>query len=71
MRHGLMSTARAVHVVSRVTACCRPMSVGTRVRISGGHRGHMFVNMIAMRVMQVAVVQKVGVTIVKDRKSVV
>ena len=35
MRHGFMSTAGAVNVVSRVTACCRPVSVGTRARISG------------------------------------
>ena len=35
MRHRFMSTTRAVHVVSRVTACCLPVRLTTTVRIGG------------------------------------
>ena len=66
MRHGFVPAARAVNVVGIV-----PEGVGGHRRASrrvvGGYLDHMLVDMVAMRMMQVAVMQVVDVIAVLDR----
>jgi hypothetical protein len=65
VRHGLMAAARTVFVASLMAAAI--MVRGAGVGIVGGHVDHMLVEMVAVRVMQVAVVEIVHVIAVPDR----
>ncbi len=59
MRHGFVSTARTVHVVRLMSATGR--SLGALFRIGLGHVDHMLVDMVSVRMMQMAVMQIVDV----------
>lgn len=62
--HGLMPTARAMHMAGLVTLA----TVLRRAGIGVGSRygNHMLIHVVAMRVVQVAVVQVVNVAIMHD-----
>jgi hypothetical protein len=65
VRHRLVAAARTMNVIGGVA--------GTRVlrraaiRVCRGDRKHVFVDMIAMHMVQMAVMQIVDVTVVADR----
>jgi hypothetical protein len=64
MRNCLVSTLRPMHM-SR----CMPRAIvprGAILRVGRGYANHMFIDMVFMRIMQMAVVQVVDVAIVHD-----
>ncbi len=64
MRNCLVSTLRPMHMVSRMPRAIVPR--GTVLRIERGYANHMFIDMVFMRIMQMAVMQVVDVAIVHD-----
>jgi hypothetical protein len=63
--HGLVAATRSVFVIRIVPAAT--MVRGAAIGIGGTHCNDMLVNMIVMWVMQVAVVEIIGVAVVANR----
>ena len=64
VRHGFVAATRAVHVCSFMSIANVARSACARVRRR--HRNHVFVHMIAVRVMQVAIMEVVNVVVVAN-----
>jgi hypothetical protein len=64
VRHRRVPAVGAVNMISRMPL--RPVSAGVRVRRVD--RNHMFIHVIAVHVMQVTIVQVIGVALVFDGK---
>jgi hypothetical protein len=63
--HGLVAATRSVFVIRIVLAAT--MVRAAAIGIRGAHRNGMLVDMIVMRVMQMAVVEIIGVAVVANR----
>jgi hypothetical protein len=64
MRHGLVSTLRPMDMPRRMS--CAIMPGGAVLRVGRGYANHMFIDMVLMRMMQMAVVQVVDMAFVHD-----
>jgi ketopantoate hydroxymethyltransferase len=62
MGHCLVTAARAMHMTGFVTAAA--MISGTNIRVRGRHFDHMLIDMPFMRMVQMAVMQIVDMTLV-------
>jgi hypothetical protein len=65
VRHRLMAAAGAMNMPCRVTGAA--MVQGAAVGVVAGHLDHVLVDMVRMRVVQVAVMQIVDMAAVPDR----
>jgi hypothetical protein len=66
MRYRFVAAAGAVHVVGRMAAADVARGTDRRIRRIDGD--HMLIDMVAVEVMQVAIVQVVDVAFVLDRR---
>ena len=64
MRDCLVSTLRPMHMPRRMSRAIMPG--GAVLRIGRGYANHMFIDMVFMRIMQMAVMQVIDVAIVHD-----
>ncbi|WP_167525600.1 hypothetical protein [Cupriavidus oxalaticus] len=64
--NGFVPAARTMYVIGIMAATL--MIRGAPVRIGRGHRDDMLINVIAMHVMKMAIVQIVDVAIMQDRQ---
>lgn len=62
MRDRLVPTLRPMHMLRRMSRAIMPG--GAVLRIGRGYANHMFIDMVCMRMMQVAIVQVIDVAIV-------
>lgn len=65
VRHRRMTTGRAVHVISRVSAAAMPRRAARRIRCVNGDRA--LVDVIAVHCVKVSIVKVVDMTVVLDR----
>lgn len=64
MRYRRMSAVGSVDMVRRMAR----RAVRTNIRMRFVHRNHVFIHMVAMHVLQMAILQKIGVSFVFHRQ---
>ena len=64
VRHSLMPAAGAMYMLLRMPRA--PMFGGAIFRVDSRYTDHMFINMVVMRMVQVAIVQIIHMTVMND-----
>jgi hypothetical protein len=64
VRHSLMPAAGAMYMLLRMPRA--PMFGGAILRVDSRYTDHMFINMVVMRMVQVAIVQIIHMTVMHD-----